>query len=116
MRFGTEIEYSRRGPVFWGDCDPACAVGFPIETVTGIPTSTLPVTLRSIISRLCRRLIRTGQACSIWPFAGAAVGVGDPEPGAATIQHRQGQSESTYAVLSDRTPGKSCRSSRSIMG
>jgi hypothetical protein len=77
FRFGTEIEYAP-GTGFWGYCDPACAVGLPIETVTSIPTTILPLQLRQALFPNLPTSIRTGQDLLNLPFVGAAVGVGDP--------------------------------------
>jgi hypothetical protein len=77
IRFGTEIEYAP-GTGFWGYCDPACVVGLPIETVTSIPTSILPLQVRRALFPNLPTSVRTSQDLLNLPFAGAAVGVGDP--------------------------------------
>jgi Carboxypeptidase regulatory-like domain len=73
-RFGTEVEYAP-GTGFWGFCDPACTVGFAPEFVRslGIPAATLGFLFPNLPTA-----IRTNQDLLNLPFAGAAVGVGDP--------------------------------------
>jgi carboxypeptidase family protein len=71
LRWGTELEHAP-GTGFWGYCDPACAVAFSPEFVASVvpaaylPLFNLPTTISSNADLL--RL----------PFAGAAVGLGDP--------------------------------------
>ena len=74
FRAGTEIEYAP-GTGFWGFCDPACTVAFSPEFVRsqGIPAPTLAALFPNLPTA-----IRTDQDFLNLPFAGAAVGVGDP--------------------------------------
>jgi len=73
MKFGGMFEYAP-GTGFWGYCDPACAVVFSPEAIVGyglgplIPLffPTMPTT------------IKTNQDLLNLPFAGSAVGIGDP--------------------------------------
>ena len=73
-RFGTEIEYAP-GTGFWGFCDPACTVAFSPEFIRGNPAL---APLVSIFFPNLPTSIRSNDDLLNLPFAGAAVGVGDP--------------------------------------
>ena len=73
LRFGGEFEYAP-GTGFWGFCDPACTVGFSPEFIRGLAPA---ATINALFPRL-PTAIRTGDDLLSLPFAGAAVGVGDP--------------------------------------
>jgi len=73
MRFGGEFEYAP-GTGFWGFCDPACTVAFAPEFIRGLaPAATIGALFQGLPTT-----IRTGTDLLSLPFAGGAVGVGDP--------------------------------------
>jgi hypothetical protein len=73
LRFGGEFEHAP-GTGFWGFCDPACTVGFSPEFIRGLA----PAPLIGALFPTLPTTISTEQHLLSLPFAGAAVGVGDP--------------------------------------
>jgi hypothetical protein len=73
LRFGGEFEYAP-GTGFWGFCDPACTVGFSPEFIRGLAP---PALIGAMFPRL-PTTIQTGDDLLNLPFAGGAVGIGDP--------------------------------------
>jgi hypothetical protein len=73
FRFGALLEHNV-GTGFWGYCDPACAVAFSPEFLT----STLTAAGVAAFFPNLPKVIKTNQDLLNLPFAGAAVGLGDP--------------------------------------
>jgi hypothetical protein len=73
LRFGGEFEHAP-GTGFWGFCDPACAVGFSPEFIRGLA----PAAIIGALMPTLPTTIRTDDDLLNLPFAGAAVGIGDP--------------------------------------
>ncbi len=73
MKFGGLFEYAP-GTGFWGYCDPACDVVFSPEAIVGYGLKPLiPLFFPNMPTT-----IRTNADLLNLPFAGSAVGIGDP--------------------------------------
>lgn len=77
FRFGTEFEYAP-GTGFWGYCDPGCTVALSPDFINQNVKPALPAALFGALFPNLPATIKTGQDLLNLPFAGGAVGVGDP--------------------------------------
>jgi hypothetical protein len=77
FRFGTEIEHAP-GAGFWGYCDPACTVGFSPDFINQTVKPRVPAAVFAALFPNLPTSISTNQDLLNLPFAGGAVGVGDP--------------------------------------